>query len=328
MKYLALVILGLVFSSCLKEEIPVPKKEHGNVKKVSVTMESDYKYQLFFNLSESKVVSKNNRKIWDIGFETGANGHHIITNSSKYMFVYTTDKTELSEVMSKNGYTNNLKFDNPTGDLDLTAIGNWQDGFVRILDMGISADGVKQGWYKIKITNVTATSYDFEFAKIDEVNSTAKTVQKKNNYSFTYFSLIDNKELEIAPPKKEWDLVFTQYTTHLTQPIDMDYLVTGCLTNSYNTKSAEITEVKFDDIDFNYASSLLLSENINTIGYGWKDVGLENVMEGGTADYTIYENKSYVIQTQNGKLFKLRFISFYSDAGEKGTPTFEFIELD
>lgn len=316
-------MIGGLLTSCLKEETPKEKRLHeGQI--VAIPMGIDYRHHVFFNLYENKIVETKSKDVWDIAFESGASGQHVITNTSKYMFVYETDKTNLSEVVSKYGYTQNPSYDHPSGNLDQTGIGDWEDGFVRILDLGTAADGTKHGWYKLKVISVSATTYKIEFAKLEDTNSTTVEITKSNDCSFTYFSLRENKVIDFAPPKGEWDIEFTQFMVHLTEPLVMDYLVTGCLTNRYQTTSALVTEIEFEDIDLAYATSIMMSSEINTIGYDWKDVGLDNVMGGGTANYVVYPDKSYVVRDQAGRYFKIKFLSFFSENGEKGTPTFEY----
>lgn len=329
MKNLIVLIGVLCLSSCLKKEIPVPKRLNNGVRTVAINMENDYRYQVFFNLANNEIVEKNDKYIWDIAFETGTDGWHIKTNTSKYMFAYRTDKTDLLAVMDHAGATPNKHFyDKPSGNLDSTAIGNWKDGFVRILDMGTSNDGHTLGWYKIKVDSVDAQYYYLQYAVIDASTFTSISVKKDNSHAFVYYSLIDDQAVDVAPQPQKWDLEFTQFIRHLTDPTTVDYLVTGCLSNREGVTSALVTDKDFNSIDLAYALSLHLNEAENTIGYDWKDIGLDEVMNGGTAEYTIYPNMSYVIKDQNGNYYKLRFIDFYSKSGEKGTPTFEYKKLE
>jgi hypothetical protein len=41
----------------------------------------------------------------------------------------------------------------------------------------------------------------------------------------------------------------------------------------------------------------------------------------------IIEGLNYVVLDREGYFYKLRFISFYNNSGEKGYPTFEFQRL-
>jgi hypothetical protein len=319
MKFTIFLLSVVILSSCLKEELPVPKRVAGDLITSEVSMGSNYKYQIYFDFSANQMTGKNSKDLWDIGFETGDNGSRVITNTSRNMMVYSTDQTNLSDVMSKDGYVVNPKFDNANGNLDSTGIGNWEDGFVRILDMGFSSSLTPVGWYKIKIIEVTPTTYTFEFASIESVVSTTKTVLKKEGYNFTYYSMQNDKEEEVSPKTKDWDLVFTQYIHKFYEPFVTPYLLTGCLTNRIDTKVQRLTDVDFDEINLDYVSGLELSEHTNTIGYDWK------TLVGGS--FEVNTEISYVIQDHEGIYFKMRFIDFYSETGEKGNPIWEFQEL-
>ncbi|PWH86718.1 HmuY family protein [Brumimicrobium oceani] len=319
MRLTILFISAILFTSCLKEELPVPKREAGDLKTGEVSMGANYAYQIYFDFSANKMTGKNSKDIWDIGFETGDNGSRVIINTARNMMVYSTDKTELSEITSENGYLVHPKFDNATGNLDSTGVGNWEDGLVRIIDMGYSSEGNAIGFYKLKINEVTATTYTFEFAKIETTLSKTATILKKDGYNFSYFSMLNNSEEEVSPKTKDWDIVFTQYIHQFYEPVVTPYLLTGVLTNRIDTKVAAITEVSFEDINLAYAENLILSEKTNTIGFGWK------TLVGN--DYEINTDISYVVQDHEGIYYKLRFIDFYSETGEKGNPVWEFVEL-
>jgi hypothetical protein len=319
MRFIILLITAVLLSSCLKEELPVPKREAGDLKVGEVSMGGNYEYQIYFDFSTNQMTGKNSKNIWDIGFETGGNGRHVIINTARNMMVYTTDKMNLSHVMSKDGYIVNPKFDNATGNLDSTGIGNWEDGFVRILDMGYSSTGNPLGFYKLKIIEVTPSTYTFEFGSLEASSSSTRTILKKDEYNFTYFSMMSDAEQDVSPKTKDWDIVFTQYIHQFYEPVVTPYLLTGCLINRIATKVSVVTEVDFEAIDLNYVASLELSENTNTIGFSWK------TLVGN--DYEINMNISYVIQDHEGIYNKMRFIDFYSATGEKGNPIWEFVEL-
>lgn len=327
MRAFLIITLFFCLTSCLKEELPVPKHSSGGANTVAIPMGNNYKKQVFFSLSDNKIVSSNDREIWDFGFETGADGWHIISNVAKNILIYPTEVTDLTEITSKYGYTS-YNYDSPSGYLDSTGMGDWTDGYVRLVDMGITSEGTILGWYKIKITEVTPTSYHFEYAPLQETTITSASIEKDDDYSFVYYSLIDQQQVNVAPKKHEWDLVFTQFIQKLYEPAIMDYLLTGCLSNRYETLAAVVENVDFDDIDLAFAQSLNYSDEINTIGYDWKDIGLDQVMEGGTANYTVYSNKVYIVKDKNDNYFKIKFIDFYSKTGEKGTPTFEYKALN
>lgn len=316
------LIVSCLFTACLKDEIPVERTVVEGEQKVAIEMGNDYRKQVYFNLMNNTIVSQNNKETWDIGFETGEEGWHVITNTANNVFAFQTNQEDLNAILSKDGYTAIHHFDSQTGNLDSTAIGDWTDGKVRLLDLGIAANGQYLGWYKIKIMEVTPTSYTFQYAEISESSFHEFTIEKDADYNFVYFNLRQNKVVEVAPKKDAWDLVFTQYIEPLTEPVPMDYLVTGVLTNRYLTTSVLLTDKDYTTIDLVFAQTLSFSTYINTIGYGWKDIGLDEVMGGGTPSYTIYPNNVYIVKDQHDQYFKIKFIDFYSENGQKGTPTF------
>lgn len=52
---------------------------------------------------------------------------------------------------------------------------------------------------------------------------------------------------------------------------------------------------------------------MDEIGYDWKYYDLS-----GSGKYIIYQKKVFVIRDQQGYLYKLRFIDFYDNNGQKG----------
>ena len=328
MKQIILIFSILFLSSCLKEEFPVPKKDLGGLQTAQIEMGNNYEYQIFYDLSSHKITAKNSKYIWDIAFENGTNGNHIVINNGKNMRVFTTQEIELENVMSKNVPTAQLRtFDYPSQDMDSTGFGNWEDGKVRIFDLGYNANGAQLGWYKMKITEVTSTSYTFKFAEISAAQSQEVTIEKRDKaaYNFVYFSFVNNKQVEVAPKNNNWDIEFSQYLQLLYDDDSgeyLEYLITGALINHFhNTKALKITGTDFEEIDAGFATSAMLSSDYNAIGYEWKDYNFD------TEEYDIYPNISYIVKDHNGSYYKIRFIDFYNKLGEKGTPVFEYEAL-
>ena len=56
-----LVLFSLIlFSSCLKEELPVAAHQEGDFSISQVAMGSDYSQQIYFNLNDNAVVNPDN----------------------------------------------------------------------------------------------------------------------------------------------------------------------------------------------------------------------------------------------------------------------------
>lgn len=320
MKLLILLISSImILSSCVKEELPIPKHDPSNVITNTVNMGSNYKWQVYFNLKNNTVVGENLKTSWDLGFETTSDGYRIILNSSKAMYAAKTNQTDFSLVTDTVGFSAIKDFDSPTGDIEQTAIGDWRliPNQVYLIDRGYNELGSHQGFRKIVFESVNDYSYTIHFSQLNGTGETTIQVPKDSNYNFTFLSFTTSSTVMVEPPKIDWDIVFTQYLEELSTP----YLVTGCLLNRYNTTAKADSITAFNSINYDFALTQLLSSNINVIGYDWKEYNFT------TSSYLVFPNKNYIIQDQNGFYYKLHFIDFYNNSGIKGNPTFEFQKL-
>lgn len=320
--FILAVTLGL--SSCDRGEIPIKPHDPGNVTTSSVEMSNEYKWQIFFDLGTNSVVGENLKTIWDLGFETSPEGFHIVLNTAKLMYAYNTGLTDFSAVTDTIGLTENHTWDETSGNLDSTAIGDWRNtGEVYIIDRGYNELGQHRGYRKAVFQEVDEISYTIRTAKLDGDQDTTITLVKDNDYNFTFFTFNDGGGVvSVEPPKGTWDLAFTQYTHIFYDETPVTpYLVTGCLHNRYNTKAIMDNTIGFKDIDYDYALSKMLTANINAIGYDWKFYDFD------LGSYTVFAEMNYIIQDSEGVYYKLHFIDFYDHQGQKGSPKFEFQRL-
>jgi hypothetical protein len=310
---------AIMLISCVKDELPLPKHNPGNVITNTVNMGSNYKWQVYFNLKNNTVVGENLKTIWDLGFETSIDGYRIILNSSKAMYAAKTNQTNFSLVTDTTGFSAIKDFDSPTGNMEQTAIGDWRliPNQVYLIDRGYNELGIHQGFRKIVFQSVDDYSYTVRFSQLNGSGETTLQVPKDVNYNFTFISFSTSSTVIVEPPKKDWDIVFTQYLEELSTP----YLVAGCLLNRYNTMAKADSITAFNSINYDFALCQLLSSNSNVIGYDWKEYNFT------TSSYIVFLNKTYIIQDQNGIYYKLHFIDFYNNSGIKGNPTFEFQKL-
>ncbi len=315
-----LCILVFIFSACEKQELPVPKHTISNAITTSVDMSSNYQWQVYYDLETNCVVSKNYKTDWDLGFETGEDGFHVILNTSTSMFAFCTNSSDFESVLDTNGFSVNKRWDEPSGNLDSSAIGDWRThDKVWIIDRGYSASGSALGFKKIKLLSVSNTAYTFQCASMNNSDSETINITKHNDYNFTFFSFNTGEEvLTIEPPKKNWDICFTQYL-HIFHNPTQPYLVTGCVSNRYKTSSAIERLSPFQTINYTSIEHFSFSNAINSIGYDWK------TYRGGL--YVTDPTKVYLIKNRNNKYYKLHFIDFYSTGGSKGNPTWEYQAL-
>lgn len=337
-----LAIFAMIFLtvSCFKEDEKFLPHDPGDVLTDSVRIATNgrYYYQSYYDLGTQSVVSTNAKNTWDLGFESSPEGTKIVLNSSNFMLAAKSGLTDFSQPIDTAGYT--WHFDASSGNQDTTAFGGWvyytgpdsiktYTNEIYVVDRGYDADGNLRGLRKVAFLEVTDSSYTFRFANLDGSNDHYFTVIKDPTVNFINFSFDgEGEQLKLEPPKNDWDLLFTQYTTLLyTDEGDpYPYLLTGVLNNPYRIRVAQDTLYEFNSLDLNTAKSLEYSDALDEIGYDWKDVVGD--VNSGNVTYVIVPGLNYVVRDTEGYYYKLRFISFYDMVnGDKGVPTFEFQRL-
>lgn len=312
--YFALIPL---FTACFKKEIAV-KKPQSQINSGQVELGGNYANQIFYDLETNAVIRQNNREVWDLAFEAGEQGMHILLNESRLMAAALSTETDITSLTSDAGLT--YFYDNQTGNLDSTAIGDWQSlGRVYVIDLGTALSGGSLGKKKLKLIAVNATEYQIQFADLTSSTIQTATIPKSTTAGFTYFSMTGSGTLmDIEPNKETWDLIFTAYC-HVFDN-HTPYSVVGVLSNRFGVKVQEVS-VPFADLTFADLEESAFSERINVIGYDWKTYDFDN----GT--YVVSSNRTFVVKTVLGRYYKLRFIDFYDQNGVKGAPKFELEEL-
>jgi len=317
--FLCSLLCTLLLTSCEVNEIPVPMHDAGTVITSSVDMSATYKWQIYYSLQNNTVVNTVLKSTWDLGFESGENGYRIILNTAKFMYAYNTQRTDFTAVTDTSGFANGKTWDQPSGNLDSTAIGNWQSGYVYILDRGYDENAAPLGYRKIIFQSVSATEYVVKYAKLNGSGEITFHVTKDNTCNFSFLSLNGNgSQVTVEPPKEQWDICFTQYM-HIFYNPTMPYLVTGCLHNRYNTTAVKETDKSFSALVYSDTYHYTFLSAINTIGYDWKTFS-------GTS-YTTDPNKCYLLKNSQGHFFKMHFIDFYNSNGDKGNPKWEYQAL-
>lgn len=318
------LIVCILFASivgCDKGEIPVEPREAGDVLTAQVEMGSDYRNVIYYNLKSNSIVKQHLKTDWDLGFETGVDGWRVILNSSKAMAASSTNETWLKYVSNADNAT--WKNDAPSGNLDSTAIGDWKNNSqVFLVDRGYEIAGSAIGIMKLRI-ELTAQGYRIHFADLVATDSTTLEIAKDDAVNFVCASLEGAGSVaDIEPNKEDWHLKFTQYThVFIEEGEVIPYSVTGTLLNPYQMQGLLQTELPFDSVNLDFASSVMYSNAINAIGYNWK------VYDFDLASYIVYPEMVYLLKRSDGIYWKLHFIDFYTQNGEKGAPMFEFQEL-
>lgn len=331
--FLLFAVLLVFLSSCFKEDERIQPHPRGNVVVDTIAMGQLYQWQFYYDLSQQKEVSKNDKNNYDLAFDCRAELGLIWLNTAAFMRIKHTGKTDFDAVKDTIGAP--WKFDKSTYELDSNAIGLLYDTLsmivdseVIVVDRGIDAFGNYLGFYKIQLLSYDGQKYTLKYGSLKGTDSKITEIIKNPAINYSYLSFNESPAVfDQEPPKEKWDLLFTQYTTLLftDQGEAYPYLVTGILTNPFKVVIAEDTTLDFNTITMSQAKSLSFSAHRDIIGYDWKDVVGD--VTSGNVSYVMRPKVLYVIRDTEGRYFKLRFVGFYSKTGEKGFPAFEFAEL-
>jgi len=318
-KYLAIIILFL--SSCLKDETPVPATEPGNLETVQIEIGYPYINQVYYDCGTNSVVKINSKYDWDISFECTPSGFHVLVNTAKGIFVSNEGSVPFSTVTSTTNA--NWLWDAPSGNLDSTAFGNWQNtNNVYIIDRQFDDLGNHIGYKKIQFVSVDNLSYTFKYADLDGNNEITYTIIKDASRNFIHFNFDNNGQtLLLEPEKNSWDLLFTNHY-HKFSNLPLPFVLTQVLSNKHNhVFVAEDNNNNFFNITLKDTSNYFFTNHWNEIGYDWK---IRNAQDNS---FTIDANKSFIVKTTEELFYKIRFTDFYNNSGVKGYPTFEIQKL-
>lgn len=319
--YLVILFLPLFLSSCLKEETPIPMPEPGNMETVIIEIGFPYLNQVYYDCETNKVVKTNTKYDWDISFECTPTGSHILLNNATGMLAANFGNVPFSSVTSASGVT--WLWDNPNGNLDSTAFGNWVNtNNVYLVDRQYDDVGNHRGYRKLQFIDVNTLTYTFKFANLDGSNEQTVTLYKNSAINFIHYSF-DNggQTLSLEPEKNSWDLLFTNHH-HKFDNLTLPFVLTQTLTNKFNgVMVAEDNNNNFFNITLKDTSNYIFTNYWDEIGYDWK------IRNSSDNSFTIDANKSFIVKTTQGLFYKLRFIDFYNNLGQKGYPTFEIQRL-
>lgn len=127
-----------------------------------------------------------------------------------------------------------------------------------------------------------------------------------------------------------WDIVLAYYNGKTDDGTGtlVPYNLTGGLINKSESKAIRLnkeemeaaneTYIGYDDITYDDALKITLSEEVDAVGSDWKK------FDFATYSYTTVENQYYIIKSTEDVFFKLAFTSFYDDNLDKGNPKFVF----
>jgi hypothetical protein len=323
----SILTMVVILSSCFKKDKFVLPHPPGSVETDTIPMTYNYKFQVYFDIDSGIIVNQNIKTESDLGFECSSAGWKIILNTADFMKAADLGIVPFGQAQDTAHLT--WRFDKSDGNPDSMAIGTWyrvlngdtvSNNHVYIIDRGFDENANPLGIFQVIFDSLIGSTYYFRFAPINGGNTYSGVVEKDGTVNYMYFSLSAGGSVKrLEPSKDRYDLLFTQYTTLLYTDIGepYPYLVTGVLTNRNNVEVAVDSTHEFSSITLSQAQMSSFSQALDAIGYEWKSYDFNS------GAYTVNSNKTYIIRNNAGLFYKLRFVGFYSNTGEKGYPVIE-----
>jgi hypothetical protein len=323
-----LLILGFLVPflwSCEKEEKRYAPSLPGVL---TAGMGDDYSNQIYFNIQTGQFVAESKRDIAQLSFDAGTDGSGLWLNSANYMFVKASGSTNFESVTD----TFNMPpkaYDYPSGDPNRASLKGLWNGpgqpseQVMVLVMGFDAAFNDLGLRKIQVTSAGPQGYTLRHARLDGTDDRTLMVPKDVTRNRIHANLSQNTVVVQEPESNNWHLHFTQYTDYdITDQGDtIPYLVRGVLLNPNQVQAAKLEGVDFAVLSRQDAEVAQYSRDLNTIGWDWKIFTL------ASGEYEVVPNRAYFLKDAQGNFYKLRFVEYYNDQGEKGYAKFEIISL-
>lgn len=323
---IALIIC--TFWGCEREEALYDfEVEPSNSEVMELDMGSDYSNQVFVDLGTMQTV-KNDFRVWDIALPTDISALNIRINDANAAYLAASQFSNIDAYESIP--TQGWSFDESCGSKDSCAIGEWymfvggkikSKKIVYILDRGELAEGNR--YCKFQILDFDGKKYTIKYGDFNATDFYITDIHVNSSKNYNYFSFETQKVEKVEElDKNDWDIVFKPYR-HVFYDMTpaLEYLVVGALINPNKVKVYKCSTREYKDIDLDYALKAEMSWDWDAIGYDWKE------FDRNTNKYSIQQGVSYILKDTEGVFYKLRFLSFYNEFGEKGYPKFEFIRI-
>lgn len=332
----------VVMTGCMPEDEAVVLPPAGDTVTMSVNMGSDYTHRIYLDLSSGQTQRELNN-LYHLEFDS--EGSMLYLSSGAMVRAWDsgeTDPSEISQTTVVQEPEYNFAPDSPSLKPDSLVFKDWNvpvEGKsgkrVYVVQLGIRPNtGFPNNLFrKVVINSVDEEKWEIAIGRLNDDELTPFTIYKDKTRSKTYFSFDDDGKVveNVEPPKKDWDMVIMRYQfIYWSEPLDSPfryYSVSGVLNNkNQGIKTLQLQKnhhpayVPWDEMTLEKAKALTLTDKADEIGFEWKAYDF-------TFGYKAVEDNYYIVTDADGGYYKLRFLDFYSETGEKGTPLFQFKAL-
>ena len=326
-------LLGLGLSGCFRPEAPLPLRTVDATQQrmeVSLGKWSDglgtvaFGQQVFVDLSTGQQTIRS-RQAWDLAFASGPGETAVFLNTANYAQAASLGAVSFGTNLGPvNPAAYAFRFDSASGGLDETVLGGWYDrvagaaqGQLWLIDLGLDTLLQARGYRQLVIDSLVEETFYFRYAQADGQEPRSVAVTKVPGEPLVYVSLETGTVVDIAPPAHQWDLVFTYYAYRY--PDGFPYWLTGALNNPYRVRAREIPYEVARTFTLADTAQWPWSPARDEIGFDWKAY-----LFGPPAGYVTDTTRYYLLRDTDGLVYRLRFLDFYNEAGERGFPLMEY----
>lgn len=307
------MVPAAVFTSCSKEELPAEAFPRGEIITASVFMETDYRYQIYYHLERNELVRKHLRTDWDIAFSCGSDNLIYLNTTC----VAQAAPAQTGVLHKAEADLAQFRPDHPSGNPDSLALkGCLETPNAWVIDRGYDPSGNPIGRIQIRFEMRDENTYRITYLSAITKDTVMALIPKDSRYNTVSWSFKNDALFLAEPEKTSYDLCFTTYTNVFYNPY-MPYLVNGVWLNPQISGVADSSH-SFSDLSLEHIQESAYTLRRDVIGYDWKEYSFTS------ASYVIHSQKNYVVRSISGFYYKLHFIDFYNEKGEKGNPKFEF----
>jgi hypothetical protein len=256
----------------------------------------------FYSLDKAEVVAEASPMDWDFYID----GDVIRLNYFRSMQVAKFDQS-----WDKLEDTVGLDFRNLTYD-SYESMSQWElaEDQIYVVDYGLDNEFNPIGLTSVRFERTTTGIKIWQNA----IGSDYEIFEEVNEASF-YYNIREKRSLDL-PQETEYDVAFGKYTDLVTiDNITQDYLIYGAIQGK---ALAYYENEPFDSVKTEQFNAIRLMNNKDVLGWDWKNYNRPKDA------YEIVDNRTYLIMSNAGFKYKLRFVNFYNTAGQSGHPTFEW----
>ena len=295
-------LLSLLFlAACFPKEDAVEPTPRINK---SVMLDAgEYKNTVaFYSLDKAEVVAEASPMDWDFYIDEEVIRLNYFRSMQVAKFDQSWDKLE---------DTVGLDFRNLTYD-SYESMSQWElaEDQIYVVDYGLDNEFNPIGLTSVRFERTTTGIKIWQNA----IGSDYEIFEEVNEASF-YYNIREKRTLDL-PKETEYDVAFGKYTDLVTiDNITQDYLIYGAIQGK---ALAYYENEPFDSVKTEQFNAIRLMNNKDVLGWDWKNYNRPKDA------YEIVDNRTYLIMSNAGFRYKLRFVNFYNTAGQSGHPTFEW----